>query len=309
MKSLTVVLSLCLMIGLCGLASAQGITDPSGDAIGPIDLTAARAEFYERPGPNGDATLLKLSIASTPTIPGAVIFQADVDGSADTGGGIGLLGAPVPPCAGGGCKEVAGMDIALTVYNRQQADTSGSAFCASCSDDTGSCGRAREAGEWYALTSLSGQPQRALGVLRGFTDPASTGVDGKTEMTYTFPYNLIIAYASGNITPGDPDKFNFAKAQDPVTNCKWDISIFHDAAFTDGDDITSLDGGLHFDVSDWAPNGDQTKADAEAADLITYCEGNLDGDQDVDGTDASKFKENFGRNQYNDPCSEANAWW
>ena len=32
------------------------------------------------------------------------------------------------------------------------------------------------------------------------------------------------------------------------------------------------------------------------------CEGNFDCDQDVDGTDATVLKEDFGRNQYNNPC-------
>ena len=32
------------------------------------------------------------------------------------------------------------------------------------------------------------------------------------------------------------------------------------------------------------------------------CEGNFDGDQDVDGTDAAVFKSDFGSNQYNEPC-------
>ena len=32
------------------------------------------------------------------------------------------------------------------------------------------------------------------------------------------------------------------------------------------------------------------------------CEGNFDCDQDVDGTDAAVFKEDFGRSQFSDPC-------
>ena len=32
------------------------------------------------------------------------------------------------------------------------------------------------------------------------------------------------------------------------------------------------------------------------------CEGNFDGDGDVDGTDASTFKADFGRGGYNRPC-------
>ena len=36
---------------------------------------------------------------------------------------------------------------------------------------------------------------------------------------------------------------------------------------------------------------------------ICECEGNFNGDDNVDGTDAFTFKQDFGRNQYNDPCS------
>ena len=35
---------------------------------------------------------------------------------------------------------------------------------------------------------------------------------------------------------------------------------------------------------------------------IDYCEGNFDGDTDVDGTDASVFKSDFGRSPFSDPC-------
>ena len=34
------------------------------------------------------------------------------------------------------------------------------------------------------------------------------------------------------------------------------------------------------------------------------CEDNVDLDYDVDGTDAAKFKEDFGRSQFSNPCPE-----
>ena len=36
------------------------------------------------------------------------------------------------------------------------------------------------------------------------------------------------------------------------------------------------------------------------------CEGNFDGDNDVDGTDATTFKTDFGRGGYNNPCESGN---
>lgn len=39
---------------------------------------------------------------------------------------------------------------------------------------------------------------------------------------------------------------------------------------------------------------------------IDYCEGNFDYDQDVDGTDAAVFKEDFGRSTFDEPCPPPN---
>jgi hypothetical protein len=35
---------------------------------------------------------------------------------------------------------------------------------------------------------------------------------------------------------------------------------------------------------------------------IDFCEGDLDGDKDVDAADVLKFLEDFGRSQFNNPC-------
>jgi hypothetical protein len=301
MKILTVMVSLLLLIGVSGVVSAQGITDPTGDAIGAVDITAAQVEIYERPAPGDSNKLLKLTLETASGLPGVVIFEADLDNTASTGGSLSTIGVPVTPCP---CKTTAGLDIAISVYlNRQESD-SGSAWCASCSDGQGPCGARREAGEWYALPSVQGQPQRALGILRGFTDPTPLIADSKTS--FTFPYDQIISHAFV-ATQGDPKQFDLNKAIDPVPNLKWQVSAFIDTS-ADGDDVTSS-GQTVFDISDWAPNGDGNLADADAATDITYCEGNFDGDQDVDGGDAAKFKSNFGRSQYSNPCPKANAWW
>jgi hypothetical protein len=39
------------------------------------------------------------------------------------------------------------------------------------------------------------------------------------------------------------------------------------------------------------------------------CQGNFDGDQDVDGTDAATFKADFGRSPFFDPCSGCTTGW
>ena len=243
-------------------------------------------------------------------MPGAVIFEADVDGSTGTGGSMSQLGAPVTPCP---CKTVAGTDIALTIYHRAQGDTSGSAFCASCSDGQGSCATERKGGEWYALTSLSGQPVRALGFLRGYSDPTPGVIAGGTVQTsYTFPWQSIIAYGSAHLN-GVPGRFNLAKAK-VYMDAKWQVGIYYDANYNaDEDDITTSTGpgalDVKFDVSDWAPDGDGNMASMIAADDLTYCEGNFDQDQDVDGGDAALFKSNFGRSGFKNPCPDANQYY
>jgi hypothetical protein len=42
---------------------------------------------------------------------------------------------------------------------------------------------------------------------------------------------------------------------------------------------------------------------------LDRCEGNFDGDQDQDGTDAAKFKLDFGRSQFSNPCPGCVTGW
>ena len=307
-KSLTIMICLFLLVGMNRVSFAQcttGILDPQGDAIGPVDLFDAQAEIYEiRTGVSGDTEpLLKLTIATDNPPPGVVIFECDVDDSTGTGGSISMLGTPISPCS---CKTTAGFDIVITLFIRQQGDDSVSAICSSCSDNQGSCGKGRKRGEWYVTTSASGQPTRHIGVLRGYLDPLPVG-SGSGYDCYTFPWSHILWYAYQELQ-GNPKRFNFQKAMDFVNNNKWQVSVWYDEDFTDEDDITDgLSGPLN--VSDWAPNGDGTKADMEAADQLTYCEGNFDGDGDVDGTDASVFKSNFGASGYTCPCPSCGPWY
>ena len=291
------------------------VQDNTGENIGPVDLLAAQAEIYERKVDGGPQTqrLLKITVKTTPTLPGAIIFEADVDDSTGTGGTMSQLGAPVPPCA---CKTVAGTDIALTIFHRTQGDSSGSAFCGDCVDgSTNSCQVERKGGEWYVMTTVSGQPVRALGYLRGYSDPTPGVIAGSPVQTsYTFPWSAIIAYGQSHLNDmGAAKKFNFTKALDSA-NHKWQISVWYDSNYAaDEDDITTSTGpgplDVVFDVNDWAPDGDGNLADMLASDNLTYCEGNFDQDADVDGGDAAAFKVNFGRSGFKNPCPDANQYY
>jgi hypothetical protein len=300
-KCLVLMIGVVLILGFSSVSSA--ILDP-GANYGPIDLTEVEAEVYDR----GDTTLLKLSIQATPNLPGAIIFDCDLDNSSGTGGQTGQLGSPVPPCP---CKAEPGFDISVAIYTRRQGDGSGSAIASSCTDNQGACGRRREAGEWYAITAQGGQPIRAIGILRGLLDPVPhSPSSGETEDSYTFPYQYIIAYANMHlqyISPGNPQNFSFAKAvANDYADGKWQVSIWYDAdaSSTDEDDVASgVFPAVTFDINDFAP--DAGKADmivSGGATDLTYCEGNFDGDKDVDGGDAAKFKANFGRSPFKNPC-------
>ena len=294
------------VLGVSGVASA--IDDP-GTPFGPLDLLSAEVEVYDR----GDIDLLKLSIEASPSVPGALTFEVDVDNSTGTGGTVSQIGAPAPPCP---CKTEPGFDVITAIFTRQQGDGSSSAIAASCTDNQGACGRRREAGEWYAVTSLGGRPIRAIGVLRGLLDPVPSAPEsGATEDSYTLPWSYIIAYANQfqqENFPGDPKNFDYTAARaNNYADGKWQVSIYYDATAQTGgdeDDIAS-GGGFTLDINDWAP--DAGKADiidsggAANPSALTYCEGNFDGDKDVDGGDAAKFKANFGRSPFKNPCPKS----
>ena len=287
-------------------SSAFPIVDPPDDNSGPIDLLTANAEVYDQ----GKLNLLKIHLGATPHLPAVIIFECDVDNSTGTGGSMSTIGTPVPPCP---CKIEPGFDIVVSIFTRRQGDSSSSAIAASCTDNQGECGRRRESGEWYAITSLGGQPIRAIGILRSYLDPVPKAPEsGETEDCYTLPWNHIIAYANihqRETSPGDPKNFNFEKAKTQYYDYrdgKWQMSIWYDAdaPSTDEDDIASgVFPNQTFDINDYAP--DTGKADmliSDGATDLTYCEGNFDQDLDVDGSDAATFKAQFGFSPFKNPC-------
>lgn len=285
-------MSIFIILGFSGQALA--VEDPMYDNLGPVDLLSANAEIYERAD---GAIRLKLSVKSSPHLPGAVMFECDVDDSTSTGGSIGMLGTPVAPCP---CKTISGMDITIAIFTREQGETSSSAYCSGCADYQGACGKKRRTGQWYAMATLNGQPTRAMGFLHGLLDPLPREPDsGQTEDAYTLPWDQILQYAHEELQ-GHPKRFNYARSLD-ISNNKWQVSIWYDSDYSDQDDILSgIMPAWTYDVSDWMPNAGT--AGMQEADAMTYCEGNFDNDQDVDGSDAGLFKSNFGRSEFIDPC-------
>jgi hypothetical protein len=289
-------ISIFIILGFSGQGLA--VDDNIDENFGPVDLVSANAEIYERAD---GAIRLKLSVKSSPHLPGAVLFECDVDDSAATGGNMGMLGAPVVPCP---CKVTSGLDVTIALFMREQGDTSSSAYCSGCADHQGSCAKKRRTGQWYAMATLNGQPDRAMGFLHGLLDPLPREPDsGETEDAYTLPWDQILQYAHEELQ-GNPKRFNYERALD-LANNKWQVSIWYDSDYSDQDDMLSgTFPAYSFDVSDWMP--DVGTADMQAANAMTYCEGNFDNDQDVDGTDAGLFKSNFGRSEFINPCPACN---
>ena len=288
-KYIVCLMGLVMALGFVGMSSAGIVTDPAGDAVGPTDITAIRAEQLARPD---GLIMMKVSYTATPNIGGIMIFEADVDSSTGTGGSLSMTGIPVTPCP---CKTTAGMDLGIIVLNRPQGATSNSALC----------GKRREGGEWYAIASAGGSD--TVGILRGYTDPVLP--ETITNRSFSFPFSHILAYVNYNIT-NPAERPDYASSINPATT-RWQVSVWTDANYaTDLDDFGN--GSTLFNISDWAPNGDGvlvTGVDDGSVDRLIFCEGNMDGDPDVDGNDASKFKTDFGRSKLSFPCPTSNYYY
>jgi hypothetical protein len=291
-RNIVITINLFLLLGFVSLSSAAIINDSTGDAIGPTDITAIRAEQLMR----GDGvTVLKVSYTSTPNLGGIMVFEADVDSGTGTGGNVSMTGIPVFPCP---CKVTAGMDVAIIMLNRDQSENSATAICAGCVDSAAaSCGTARHVGEWYAVASYGKTDTN--GVLRGYSNnpPNIT----QTSKCHTFPWSTILFYARSAIT--DPaEQYDYVNALDPDTT-RWQLSVWTDSAYAPGNEDDFADGSTFFNISDWAPNGDGILVPSvDVGGAYTYCEGNFDNDMDQDGADASRFKQNFGRSPISFKC-------
>jgi len=310
-KYFACLIGLVMVLGLVGLSSAAIVTDPAGDQLAGgtnTDITAVRAESTVR----GDGNqVIKLSVTATPNIGGIVIFEADVDNSTGTGGSVGMTGMPgtfAPPCRGtcsGACKAVPGIDIAVVIINRGQDENSTSAL-----KDTGTPGlpHARIPGEYYAVAMAAAGADNC-GAVRGLLDPSPDST--KTTWDYTIPWGTICAFANAETS----EKFGVTECQTPALT-QWQVSVWTDPDYALGneDDIQNDGPPQCFDICDWVPNAGLVNG-LDIADKLTYCEGNFTGgggqtgDSDVDGTDASKFKGDYGRNSGNNPCPRSNQNW
>ena len=203
-KYIICMISFSLILGFSNLA--QAVDDATGENIGDIDLISATAEVFD----DGDNDRLKITLSSTPSVPGLIVFEVDVDNSTGTGGGISMTGIPVPPCP---CKTSAGFDIVIIIPTRVQGKNATSAVCSGCLEDVNNCARKRWPGEWYASAIAGGTGSGSVGSLRGFLDPSPSGPSsGATEDCYTLPWSSILAYVNSD----NPEPYDWDLASNPA---------------------------------------------------------------------------------------------
>ena len=117
---------------------------------------------------------------------------------------------------------------------------------------------------------------------------------------FTQPYALKYTFkdADGDIIPDGQDNcLHTPNGPDLGTCYSWSGST---AACTSYADCGGASGSCGMAQEDSYPPGGNGCGDA------CECEGNFDGDLDVDGTDASTFKVDFGRSKLINPCTNGN---
>ena len=161
-----------------------------------------------------------------------------------------------------------------------------------CSYDT-PCSTGRTIGEWYAIAPAAG-PE--VMVERGKLEPLPAGTNSDDEDCYTLPWAIIVQSAYSALS-GNPEQFDLFKATDSA-NLKFQVSTWYDPDFytTENDFINTTQ--VCAEITDVVPNSGM----ASASQGKEICEGNFDGDRDVDGLDLMKFKEDWGRSGFINPC-------
>ena len=162
---------------------------------------------------------------------------------------------------------------------------------------TESCGAGRVLGEWYADPAAGGIGG-GMAAERGRIDmPLPREADSEIKDVYSFPWKRIVEAAHAK----SGGAFDIEAAKDPGTNLQWQISAWYDNDHSPPNDFFD-EGAIPVcaEVVDIVPNSG--KAGTTTEDNLTLCEGDSDFDGDVDGTDASVFKADFGRGGYTNPC-------
>ena len=126
-RSLVFVISVLFVMGLSG--NALAVNDSTGEnLITNVDIASASVQTSNIEGDNTVPSTANLGIkmAAGSHLPGAVIWDIDVDNDTATGGGSMVTGIPSLLCGGSPCKADAGggFDFFVVLTLRTQSDTS-----------------------------------------------------------------------------------------------------------------------------------------------------------------------------------------
>ena len=129
-------------MGLSG--NALAVSDTIGDAlVANIDIASSSVVTSNIPAGNTvpNTANLGIKMAAGSSLPGAVIWDIDVDNDTATGGGSIVTGIPSLLCGGAPCKADAGggFDFFVVLILRNQSDTSTLADCSGCIGSTAQC--------------------------------------------------------------------------------------------------------------------------------------------------------------------------
>jgi len=142
--SLVFVISCMFLLGMAG--NVLAVNDPTGDTIGALDLASADAITSNKrnAAETPDDIKLCVKMASGSHLPGAIIWDFDVDNDTATGGGSIITGIPTATCGGTTCKDCSsendgGFDFFVVMILRTQGDSSNFALCSNCQGVVGTC--------------------------------------------------------------------------------------------------------------------------------------------------------------------------
>lgn len=135
-KCLILMVSTLFMLCLSAAALAQWVTDPTGDTansgtVGDYDIERAKVEFFED-GP-GLEEWVYICVDMTQSMPGMLLVEFDVDPAVGSSVSLASLFNPCERPAGPKIKDnVAGYDITLNIFLRDQDQNAATAYCLDC---------------------------------------------------------------------------------------------------------------------------------------------------------------------------------
>ena len=142
-KGMVFVMSCMFLLGIAGNVLAVNDTTGPGQQMGPLDLATASVVTFDKRDLAEIPDFAKIGIKMAPGshLPGAVIFDFDVDNDTATGGGSVITGIPAGNCGSAPCKTPAGdgFDFYVVLVLRNQGDTSNLSLASGCNGAALTC--------------------------------------------------------------------------------------------------------------------------------------------------------------------------